>query len=315
MTSDARFPNIMTVDVEDWFHILEVDGGYTRNDWDDLDVRVVRNTDRILGLLDEAGVTATFFIVGWVAKRQPEMVRRIAAAGHEIASHSYWHEVLPRHDAKSLAADLRTSKQQLEDLSGTEVVGFRAPGASITPAQAWTFDVMMDAGYTYDSSLCPGYSSHGGFPSPYLGPHRLRCERGLMDEIPSSTIGLGGRRIPFAGGGYLRLFPYAFQKLATQLENRAGRPSNVYVHPREIDTEQPRMDLSALRSFKYYVGLATAEEKIRKLLRDFRWMGARAWLDAHAAEIEPLVLDVREHAASAPPAPDPALIPPAPEPA
>lgn len=311
--SDDRFPNIMTVDVEDWFHILEIEGGYTRRDWDTLEQRVVANTDRLLGLFDEAGVRATFFIVGWVAKRQPDMVRRIAAAGHEIGSHSYWHEVLQRHDRASLAADLSASKALLEDLAGAPVTGFRAPGGSITPAQAWAFDVMLDAGYAYDSSLCPGYSSHGGFPSPYLGPHRLRCERGLLDEIPSATIGFGARRIPYAGGGYLRLFPYPLQKLATRLENRSGRPSNVYVHPREIDPGQPRMALPALRNFKYYVGLASAEDKLRKLLRDFHWLGARDWLSAHRAELEPQVLDVREHAAAAPPAPDPALVPPEPE--
>jgi polysaccharide deacetylase family protein (PEP-CTERM system associated) len=312
---DERFPNIMTVDVEDWFHILEVDGGFTRRDWDGLEARVVANTDRILGLFDEAGVHATFFVVGWVARRQPAMVRRIAEAGHEIGSHSYWHEVLPRHDARSLAADLTASRKLLEDLGGSAVTGFRAPGGSITPAQAWAFDVMLDAGYHYDSSLCPGYSSHGGYPSPYLGPHRLRCERGLLDEVPSATIGLAGRRVPYAGGGYLRLFPYALQKWATRLENRNGRPSSVYVHPREIDPEQPRMDLPALRSFKYYVGLSGAESKLRRLLRDFRWLGARDWLDAHREALADQVLDVRAAAAAAPPEPDPALVPPAPEPA
>jgi len=312
---NTGFPNILTVDVEDWFHILEIEGGYTRADWDGLEPRVVRNTDRLLGLFDEAGVHATFFVVGWVARRQPDLVGRIAAAGHEIGSHSYWHEVLPRHDRGSLAADLVASKRLLEDRSGREVAGFRAPGGSITPAQAWAFDELLEAGYRYDASLCPGYSSHGGFPSPYLGPHRLRCASGLLDEVPSATIGLGSRRVPFAGGGYLRLFPYLLQKLATRLENRAGRPSNVYVHPREIDPGQPRMELPPLRRFKYYVGLGGAEAKLRGLLRDFHWVGAGDWLEAHRREIEARVLDVREHAASRPPNPDPASIPPAPEPA
>lgn len=313
--SDTRFPNILTVDVEDWFHILELEGGYTRKDWDDLEVRVVRNTDRLLAIFDEAGVRATFFVVGWIARREPEMVRRIAAAGHEIASHSYWHEVLSRHDARSLAADLAASKHRLEDLSGTAVTGFRAPGGSLTPAQAWAFDVILSAGYRYDASLMPGYSSHGGFPTPYLGPHRLRAANGLLDEVPWSTVSVAGRRVSYAGGGYLRLFPGAFARWATRRENRQDRPAVVYVHPRELDVEQPRMALPAVRRFKYYVGLASTEPKLRSLLREFHWMGARDWLAAHARQIEPLVFDVRELAAATPPAPDPALIPPEPEPA
>jgi len=310
---DDRFPNILTVDVEDWFHILEVDGGYTRADWDGLDARAERNTDRLLGLFDAAGVRATFFVVGWLARRQPGMVRRIAEAGHELGSHSYWHEVLPRHDRGSLAADLAASKALLEDLSGREVSGFRAPGASLTPAQAWTFDVMLEAGFRYDASLCPGYSSHGGFPSPWLEPHRLRCASGYLDEVPWATIGVAGRRFPYSGGGWLRLFPYPLLRLAARSENRAGRPATVYVHPREIDPEQPRMELPALRRFKYYVGLAGTEAKLHRLLRDFRWMGASDWLAAHRSEVDRRVLDVREHAAALPPQPDPALVPPAPE--
>jgi len=310
---DTRFPNVMTVDVEDWFHILEVEGGYTRGDWPGLESRVAANTDRLLGLFDDAGVRATFFVVGWVAKRHPQVVGRIAAAGHEVASHSYWHEVLGRHHRESLAADLAASKKLLEDLSGSTVAGFRAPGGSITPEQAWAFDVLVGAGYAYDSSLCPGWSSHGGFPSPHRAPHRLRCEAGWLDEIPAATVGLGRRRVPYAGGGYLRLFPYALQRAATRAENRRGRPSNVYVHPREIDPGQPRMTLPPLRRFKYYVGLASTEGKLRRLLADFRWLPARDWLAERRAEVDGRVLDVRPHAATAPPAPDPALVPPAPE--
>jgi len=304
---------MMTIDVEDWFHVLEFDGGYTRRDWPELEERVVRNTDRLLQLLDDAGVRSTCFVVGWIARRQPDLVRRIAAAGHEIGSHSYWHEVLGRYDRRSLAADARASRLLLEDLSGTAVSGFRAPGSSITSSEAWVFDVLVEAGYTYDSSLCPGYSSHGGFPSPFVGPHSIRCGAGVLAEVPNATIGARGRRIPYAGGGYLRLFPYPLLKAATRLENLLGRPANVYVHPREIDPGQPRMQMPLRRRFKYYVGVASTERKVERLLRDFRWTTCRDWLDAHAAQLARDVLDVRDVAAKCEPDPDPGLVPPEPE--
>lgn len=286
----AGVPNILTVDVEEWFHILEVDGGYGPGDWDALESRVEANTDVLLGLFDEAGAKATCFVVGWVAERHPGLVRRIADAGHEVASHSYGHEVVARHDRASLAQDLRDSKRLLEDLSGRPVRGFRAPGGSITAATSWALDVIAEAGFAYDASLNPGHSSHGGFPTPHYGPHRLRTASGDLYEIPWSTVGVAGRRLPFAGGGYLRLFPYEVIKACVGVENRAGRPVNVYVHPREIDPEQPRMALPWRRRFKYYVGLRSTAAKLRALLRDLRFLSAGAWLDAHGADA---VLDLR----------------------
>jgi polysaccharide deacetylase family protein (PEP-CTERM system associated) len=304
--------NIMTVDVEDWFHILEADGGIDRDDWSRLPSRVEANTQVLLGLLAEAGVRATFFVVGWVAWRHPELVRRIAAAGHEIGSHSFWHEVIRRHDRASLAADVGASKRLLEDLSGRAVRGFRAPGGSITPATAWAFDVLVEQGFEYDASLCPGYSSHGGYPSRFFGPHRVRCAAGELAEIPSATMGLGKRRVPYAGGGYLRLFPHAAIRACIRRDNRQGRPANVYVHPREIDPDQPRMQLPWPRRFKYYVGLASTRAKLRALLHEHRFMSAGDWLDAHAVQLADRVLDVRRDAAAAPPAPDAARVPPPP---
>jgi polysaccharide deacetylase family protein (PEP-CTERM system associated) len=284
-------PNILTVDVEEWFHILELDGGPTRDDWAGLESRVEANTDALLALFDEAGAKATCFVVGWVAERHPDLVRRIAAAGHEVASHSYWHEVVARHDRASLAQDLRDSKRLLEDLAGQPVRGFRAPGGSITRATAWALDLVAEAGFHYDASLNPGHSSHGGFPTPYFGPHRLQTAGGDLFEIPWSTVGVAGRRLPFAGGGYLRLFPYGVIRSCVGAENRAGRPVNVYVHPREIDPDQPRMALPWKRRFKYYVGLRSTAAKLRALLRDLPFLPAGAWLDAHGADA---VLDLRE---------------------
>jgi len=304
--------HLMTVDVEDWFHILDVEGGYRREDWAGLESRVVANTERLLALFAEAGARATFFVVGWVAWRHPELVRRIAEAGHEIGSHSFWHEILQRYDRGTLRRDLEASRKLLEDLSGTPVRGFRAPGASVTAETLWAFDVLVEAGFAYDASICPGLSSHGGLDSPWDAPHLVRCEAGELVEIPSSTLALGRRRIPYAGGGYLRLFPYPLVRAGLARDARRGWPGNIYLHPREIDPDQPRMALPAKRRFKYYVGLRTTEGKVRALLRDHRFEPCWDWIEAHREELAGRVLDVREGAASAPPRPDPALVPPAP---
>ena len=314
LESERAPSNIMTVDVEDWFHILEVEGGYQRSDWGTLESRVERNTDALLSLFDRFDTKATFFIVGWVAWKYPRLVRAVADAGHEIASHSFWHEVIQRHDRATLAADLGSSRRLLEDLSGTRVRGFRAPGGSITPEGAWAFELVLEQGYEYDSSLCPGVSSHGGYPSPHFGPHMIQCEAGQLAEIPASTFGLGARRVPYAGGGYLRVFPNALIDRCIRGDNAAGRPSNIYVHPREIDTKQPRMALPAIRRFKYYVGLRSTESKLESMLANHHFTSASHWLDAHRDEIAESVLDVREQASKASPSPDPSLLPPAPPP-
>ena len=307
-----RTLNMLTVDVEDWFHILECDQAPERRSWDELPSRVCRNTERLLELLDHAGARATFFTVGWVAWRYPDLVKRIAEAGHELASHGFWHEVVRRHDAASFAADLEASKKLIEDLTGVPVEGYRAAGNSITPQDAWAFDAILEQGYSYDASLCPAASSHGGFPSPYREPHLLRSTSGTLVEIPSATLGFGRRRIPYGGGGYLRLFPYLLLRCAIDLDNGLGRPTNLYVHPREIDPDQPRMDLPPLRRFKYYVGLRGTERKLERLLARYRFVGCREWIRERRPALLGKELDVRELAAAAAPRPDPERVPPRP---
>lgn len=304
--------NILTFDVEDWFHILESDGSPDRSSWSTLENRVEANTDKILEMLSAENVKATFFIVGWVAQQNPEMVRRIAAEGHEIGSHSFWHEVMRGHTRDSLRADLESSRKLLQDLSGQSVEGFRAPGGSITPETAWSLELIQQAGFSYDSSLCPGVSSHGGFPSPYLGPHLIQCSQGTIAEIPSATIGLGSVRTPYAGGGYLRLFPLGLISGAISLDNALGRPTNIYVHPREIDPEQPRMDLPFKRRFKYYVGLDSTLGKLQKLIRRHSFTTAAQWLIDHKPWLTGKVLDIRELARSASPVCAPEDAPPVP---
>lgn len=287
-------PNILTVDVEEWFHILEVEGGYSRDDWSSLESRVEANTETLLEIFAETRTTATFFVVGWVAWKHPKLVRRIADAGHEIGSHSFWHEVVPRHTRASFREDLGASKNLLEQLSGRPVLGFRAPGGSITTGTAWAFDAIAETGFRYDASVNPGHSSHGGFPTPHRGPHRIRCEAGEVLEIPWTTVGFGARRVPYAGGGYLRLFPYGLIRGCVAHDNRSGRPATVYVHPREIDPEQPRMALPWQRRFKYYVGLRSTAAKLRALLRDFEFASVERWLAANDAAAPDAVYDVRE---------------------
>lgn len=314
MSGPGSPPNVLTVDVEDWFHILELDGGYRREDWDALESRVVANTERLLAIFDEAGAQATFFVVGWIAERNAGLVRRIADLGHELGSHSYWHEVVGRHSRASFQVDLERSKKLIEDLSGAAVRGYRAPGGSITPATAWAFDAIAAAGYAFDSSTWPtGLSSHGGFPTPFRGPHRLRTSHGELFEFPASSVQLGGWRVPYAGGGWLRLFPLSFLLRAIAWDNHEGRPANVYLHPREIDPDQPRMDLPPLRRFKYYVGLRSTEAKLRRILRDFRFVSASAWLESETHRCADQLFDVRQQIAASP-APDvgPAAAPPPP---
>jgi polysaccharide deacetylase family protein (PEP-CTERM system associated) len=302
--------NILTIDVEDWFHVLEAKGAPARESWGSLESRVERNTDRVLELLEERGAKATFFVLGWVARQFPGLVKRIAAAGHELGSHSFWHEVVFRHDAESFRAELRASKQLLEDIAGVAVEAFRAPGHSVTPAEAWAFSEIAAAGYCYDASLCPARSRHGGFPTSFHGPHLLRWEGGELIEIPSATLGWGRCRVRYGGGGYLRLLPLSFLRAAIAADNAMGQPASVYVHPRELDVDQPRMPLAAARRFRYYVGLRTTERKLRTMLRLYRWVGIRSWVAENRSQLLGRVFDVGEMVARARPSPDLRRVPP-----
>jgi polysaccharide deacetylase family protein (PEP-CTERM system associated) len=294
-SAQAIDTQILTVDVEDWFHLLEVKGGYSHEEWEQLPSRVVSNTERLLGLFEENGLQATFFFIGWVAERNKELVRRIADAGHEVGSHSYWHDLVARHDPKSFGRDLERSRKVLEDATGLPVRGFRAPGFSITPATAWAFDIVLEQGFTYDSSVWPGRSSYGGFSTPLDGPHLLRCDAGELIEIPASTR-VRGIPLPYSGGGYLRLLPEWLIRSCIRTNARRGIPTALYVHPRDFDARQPRIQLSATRTFRSYVGLGGAERKLRGLLGAFRWCSAGAWIEKHRDTTRARVLDVRSGA-------------------
>ncbi len=300
---------ILTVDVEDWFHLLEVKGGYSHQEWEQLPSRVVANTERLLALFEEQDLQATFFFIGWVAERNKELVRRIAKAGHEVGSHSYWHDLVARHDRTSFRRDLERSRKVLEDATGLPVRGFRAPGFSITPETAWAFDLVLEQGFTYDSSVWPGRSSYGGFSTPLDGPHLLRCDAGELVEIPASTRVLG-LPLPYSGGGYLRLLPEWLIRSCIRTNARRGIPTALYVHPRDFDARQPRIQLSATRTFRSYVGLGGAERKLRGLLREFHWCSASAWIEKHGDAARNRVLDVRTTASAAARSSDSSPLPP-----
>lgn len=278
--------NILTVDVEDWFHILEVEGTPDLAAWGELESRVSLGTERLLRLFEVAGAKVTWFFLGWVAERQPELVRQVAEAGHEVACHGYAHQLVYTQTPSQFAEDLRRSKAILEDAAGQPVLGYRAPGFSITPATPWAFEEIAKAGFRYDSSVFPGPRGHGGLPGAPLAPYRIQTAEGDLSEVPVSVVALGSKRLCFFGGGYLRITPYPLIRAMTSLVNLRGRPVVYYVHPREVDPDHPRLEMSALRRFKSYVNLRTTEDKLRALVRGQRLGTMKAWLEAHQDTLE-----------------------------
>lgn len=267
MSSEAA-RNAFTVDVEEWFHILDTADAPEPAAWGRLESRVEAATERVLGLLAASGVRGTFFFLGWVGERHPGLVRRVAQAGHEIASHGHAHRLAYRAGRERFREDARRAKRVLEDALGGLVRGYRAAGFSITPETPWAFDVLAEEGFAYDSSIFPTRRAHGGFRIDRRRPFRVQGpEGGTLWEFPIVPARAGPLRLPFAGGGYLRLWPLALIRAAHRSLNRSGVPVTYYVHPREFDAAQPRLQLPWLRRFRYYVNLASTGSKVEALLR------------------------------------------------
>ncbi len=273
--------NALTVDVEEHFQVHNFEKVIDRRSWDSYPSRVVANTQRILDLLDEHGTRATFFILGWVAERHPHLVREIARAGHEVATHGYAHELIYRQKPKEFAADIARSLDAIHAALGqrfaegstapapapmtAEVVGYRAPAFSITRESLWALDVLKDHGMRYDSSIFP-LAAHDRYGIPDAGRFSSRLGNGLW-EFPVSTVRIAGKNLPVAGGGYFRLYPTWLNKLAIKRINGEGQPAVVYLHPWELDPEQPRVaGASLLSRFRHYVNLERTEDKLRSLL-------------------------------------------------
>ena len=263
--------NALTVDVEDYFQVSAFEPHIDRRDWEAIPCRVERNMDRILQLFSGRGVKATFFTLGWIAERYPAMVRRLITEGHEVASHGYEHTRVTQQDPARFRQDVRRTKALLEDLSGTEVKGYRAASYSIGADNLWALDVLHEEGYRYSSSIYPIHHDLYGMPDAPRFAFRTRPE-GIL-EIPVTTIQLGGRTLPCGGGGYFRLLPYRVSRWAMRRVNRAdGEPCLFYFHPWEIDPDQPRQaGVSMKTRIRHYLNLGRTEARLKRLLDDFHW--------------------------------------------
>ena len=280
--------SIMSVDVEDWFHILDVPSAPPLEEWGELPSRVDSNLARLLDLFDERDVKVTCFFLGWVAEHHKAAVLDAAGRGHEIASHGYSHRLVYEMDPADFLQDAIRSKKLLEDIAGRPVWGYRSAGFSTTLETPWFFDKLMEAGYKYDSSVFPAPRQHGGLKTDRYGPYPVDGSSGTLTEFPISVSRVFGRPLCFFGGGYLRLFPYPIIRRMAAGVLREGRPVIFYVHPREIDPDHPRLKMSISRRFKSYVNLATTEGKIRRIARDFQLGTFAAYLmeDSKALEAE-----------------------------
>ena len=274
--------NALTIDVEDYFQVSAFAPHIARSEWDQRECRVERNVEAILGMLAAQRTHATFFTLGWLAERYPSLVRSIVAAGHELASHGYGHQRASDLTPEAFRHDVVHAKQILEDLCGVEVRGYRAPSFSIGTGNLWAFDVLAQAGYRYSSSVYPIRHDHYGMPD---SPRFAHPVAGGLIEIPVSTVRLLNRNLPSSGGGYFRLYPYALSRWMLRQVNRVdGEPAIFYLHPWELDVDQPRIPgISAKTRFRHYLNLSRMRERLEQLLVDFRWDRMdRIFLDAPA---------------------------------
>ncbi|MBI9017241.1 MAG: DUF3473 domain-containing protein [Phycisphaerae bacterium] len=261
--------NILSIDVEDWFHILDSPAVPKIDTWGDLPLRAEASMDKILTMLAESGTKATFFWLGWQAERMPQLVKRCQEQGHEIASHGYGHILAYQAGHRAFAEDIRRAKAILEDITGQAIRGFRAPGFGITDKAAWAFDVIKSAGYEYDSSVFPSSRGHGGIADSPLGSYYIKTDSGMLPEVPMSMVDIMGRRLSLFGGGYLRLAPQRLIRWGIRQLHRRNEPLIVYVHPREVDPQHPRLPLSLARRFKSYINLKSTMPKLQWLCKNY----------------------------------------------
>ncbi len=288
MREGTRIANGFSVDVEDWFQVGAFEDVINRDDWGDIATRVENNIARILDLCAEADILATFFTLGWVAERHPRLIRRIADAGHEIASHGYDHARVFTFNRKAFGEDISKAQQILEDASGQRVTGYRAPSFSIDQRTPWAFEELAEQGCAYSSSVAPIAHDHYGWREAPRFAFKPLPHSDLV-EIPVTTAVLGNRRLAAGGGGFFRVLPYAFSRWAiTQVNESDGRPAVFYFHPWEVDPDQPRVNDAPLRSkLRHYTNLTRMEGKLKRLVSQFEWER----MDVLAAKEKPHAID------------------------
>lgn len=287
----------MTVDVEDYFQVSAFEDRVNRHEWDRFESRVTRNTERLLELFDAARVRATFFVLGWVAEHHPALVRRIAQAGHEIASHGYEHRLVYAGSREAFREDLRRARGTLQAIAGVPVLGYRAPSYSVTRQSLWALDVLIDEGFVYDASIYPIRHDRYGVPDWSRHVHRVERAAGTIWELPGSTVRRLGMNLPIGGGGYFRILPYAWTRQGIQWVNETERqPAVFYIHPWEVDPGQPRLDGSVASRFRHYRNLHKTEGRLRQLLQDFRF--GPAWDVVSALDARPALSDTTALVAS-----------------
>lgn len=268
-TTNHPTTHFFTVDVEEYFQVKALESVVSRDEWLTRPSRLARSVDALLTMLDRHGVRGTFFTLGWVATHRPEVVRSIVDAGHEIASHGLFHERVTALTPGTFREDIRASKRALEDVCGTEVLGYRAPSFSIVPGYEWAFDALIEEGYRYDSSLFPIRRRGYGYPSAPRMPHLLHRQGGVLAEFPLATTRFLNVSVPAAGGGYLRQFPLGVIQKAFREAGQRGESATFYIHPWEIDPDQPRVPVSRLNRIRQYRGLDGALHRIEVLLGEF----------------------------------------------
>lgn len=280
---NSKLLSCLTFDVEDWFHILDSPAAPRIEQWGQLESRVEHNLNRILGLLNDYSIHATFFWLGWIAERHKSILRRCFDEGHEIASHGYGHLLPYKIGPECFKDDIERGKKVMEDTIGCPVYGFRATGFGIRDDTKWAFDVIAGAGHKYDSSIFPAARGHGGMPDSQLGPHIIKTRNGPLCEIPISTVRFLGHRLCLFGGGYLRFFPRCFISWGIDRLHRAGHPLIIYVHPREIDPNHQRLPLGPLRRFKCYVNLKSTMPKLQWLCKNYNFVTMHELVDESLA--------------------------------
>jgi polysaccharide deacetylase family protein (PEP-CTERM system associated) len=274
--------NAFTVDVEDYFHVTALSSVVSRDSWASREMRVEANTERLLGVLSDYGVRGTFFVLGWVAERAPQLVRRIANAGHEVACHGYAHQLVYRQAETEFREETLRAKSCLEDIIGQPVLGYRAASFSVTPASLWALDALIDLGFHYDSSVFPIHHDIYGLPGASAEPNELTAPSGrTLVEFPMSAARFFGVPVPVSGGGYFRILPYWLTRAGLKQINGSpnARPFTFYVHPWELDPGQPRVRVGWFSRFRHYTNLERCEARLRRLLNEFAFTTMRESLE------------------------------------